>query len=97
MLRQGARLATRLRIMAMKPHPIPDATGIMKSIPRRTIFVLGMYVGAAVLTFGFQTYVRLDQCSGSRACAISIAKGLVWSAVWPASWPVFAAGFKRAP
>src|SRR5690349_2978187 len=66
----------------------------MKSIPRWAI-LLGMYAGAALLTLGFQTYVRLDQCSGSRACAISIAKGVVWSTVWPAYWPVYAAGFTR--
>jgi hypothetical protein len=68
-----------------------------RSIPRWAIFVLGMYVGAGLLTLGFQTYVRLDQCFGLRPCAISVAKGVVWATVWPASWPVFAAGFKRTP
>jgi hypothetical protein len=36
-----------------------------------------------------QTYVRLEQCWGYTACAISVAKGVVWSTVWPAYWPVF--------
>jgi hypothetical protein len=61
-------------------------------MPRWVIFVVGMYVGAALLTLGFQTWVRLDQCSGSASCAVSLVKGAVWSAVWPASWAVYAAG-----
>jgi hypothetical protein len=64
-------------------------------MPRWAIFVVGMYVGAALVTFGFQTYVRLGACSGYGACAVSLAKGAVWLAIWPASWPVYAAGLKR--
>jgi len=64
----------------------------MKSIPRWVILLIAIYAGIGLLTLGFQTFLRLDQCSGSRACAISIAKGVVWSAVWPAYWPVYAAG-----
>ena len=67
----------------------------MKSIPRWAIFLIGMYAVAGLLTLVFQTYIRLDQCSGSRACAISIAKGVAWSTIWPAYWPVYAAGFIR--
>jgi hypothetical protein len=59
------------------------------------IFVAGMYVGAALLTFGFQTHVRLDHCSGYGACAVSLAKGAVWSTIWPASWLVYTAGLQR--
>jgi hypothetical protein len=66
-----------------------------KPISRRAIFLLGMYAGAALLTLGYQTYIRLDQCFGYPTCAASVAKGVVWSAVWPAYWPVYAAGFKR--
>jgi hypothetical protein len=69
----------------------------VKSIPRWAIFVLAVYAVAALLTLGFQTYIRLDQCSGFRACTISIAKGVVWSTVWPAYWPVYAAGFIGHP
>jgi hypothetical protein len=69
----------------------------LRSIPRWAIFVVGMYAGAALLTLGFQTYVRLEQCSGYTACTASVAKGVVWSAIWPASWPVYAAGFIRHP
>jgi len=64
----------------------------MKSIPRWVILLIAIYAGIGLLTLGFQTFLRLDQCSGSRACAIRIAKGVVWSAVWPAYWPVYAAG-----
>jgi hypothetical protein len=67
----------------------------MQPMPRWAIFVIGMYAGAALLTLGFQSYVRLDQCSGAAPCAISLAKGAVWSTIWPVSWPVYAAGFKR--
>jgi hypothetical protein len=60
-------------------------------MPRWVIFVVGMYAGAALVTLGFQTWVRLEQCSGIEPCAVSLAKGAVWSAIWPASWPVYAA------
>lgn len=46
------------------------------------------YVAAALLTFLFQVYVRLGQCTGFGPCAISLVKGAVWSAVWPIYWPV---------
>jgi hypothetical protein len=80
------------RAEAMKRFPRPR----MQSIPRQAVFLLGMYAGAALLTLGFQSYVRLEQCSGYTACTVSLAKGIVWSIAWPASWPVYAAGFKRA-
>jgi hypothetical protein len=51
----------------------------MRPMPRWAIFIVGMYAGAAVVTLGFQTYVRLDHCSGYRACAVSLAKGAMWS------------------
>jgi hypothetical protein len=69
----------------------------VKSIPRWAIFVFIVYAVAALLTLGYQTYIRLDQCAGLRACAISIAKGVIWSTVWPAYWPVYAAGFIGHP
>jgi hypothetical protein len=59
------------------------------------IFVVGMYTGAALVTAGFQTYVRSNQCSGSRPCAVSFAKGAVWSAIWPVYWPVYVTGVKH--
>ena len=49
-------------------------------------WAMGIYAGAALLTFGFLTWGRLDQCFGIAACAISLAKGAVWSAVWPIYW-----------
>jgi hypothetical protein len=70
----------------------------MRPLPRWAIFLVGMYAGAAVVTFGFQTYIRLDYClkrevvftSGYAACAVSLVKGAVWSTIWPASWAVYA-------
>jgi hypothetical protein len=70
---------------------------IVKAVPRWAIFVLGAYIAIALLTLGFQTYIWVDQCSGTRTCAISVAKGVVWSAIWPAYWPVYTAGFIRHP
>jgi len=64
-------------------------------MPRWLIFIIGMYVGGGLVTLGFQTYVRLDQCSSTEECAISITKGAVWSIIWPASWPVYAAGLRK--
>jgi len=64
-------------------------------MPRWAIFLVGVYVGAGLLTLGFQTYVRSGVCSGYSACAVSFAKGAVWSAIWPASWPVYVAGLNR--
>ena len=64
-------------------------------MPRWAILVIGMYLGASLVTLGFQTYVRTDECSGYGPCAISLAKGVVWSAIWPAIWPVYVSGMKR--
>jgi hypothetical protein len=62
---------------------------------RWLIFFAGVYVGAGLVTLGFQTYVRWPYCAGYTACAVSLAKGAVWSAIWPASWPVYVAGLER--
>lgn len=51
------------------------------------------YAALGLLTFLFQSWVRLDQCQGAASCGLSLAKGLVWSAIWPASWIVYLAGF----
>jgi hypothetical protein len=59
------------------------------------MFLLGVYLGAGVVTFGFQTSVRLQLCAGVGPCAISLGKGAVWSAIWPAYWPVYFAGYRR--
>src|SRR5262249_43448939 len=67
----------------------------MQRIPRWAVFVIGTYAGVGLLTLVFQTYVRLDGCSGYPACTISIAKGVVWSAVWPAYWIVYETGRRR--
>ena len=48
------------------------------------------YLVAAIFTLIFQTWVRSQQCINE--CAVSYAKGAVWSAIWPASWPVYLAG-----
>jgi hypothetical protein len=57
-------------------------------MPRWELFLLGMYSGVALVTLGFQTWVRLDEYSETNRLAVSLAKGAVWSAIWPASWLV---------
>ena len=57
-----------------------------------TMFVIGVYVGAALVTLGFQTWMRLEECSGIGPCMVSLLKGVVWSVIWPVSWPVFVTG-----
>jgi hypothetical protein len=64
-------------------------------VPRWVMFVMGTYAGGALLTLGFQTWLRLDQCFGIASCAVSLAKGVLWSTNWPAFWPVYAAGFEN--
>ena len=61
---------------------------------RWIVFLIGVYVGAALVTLGFQSYVRLQRCAGTRACTVSLAKGAVWSTIWPASWPVYVSGLR---
>ena len=56
-------------------------------MPHWAIFVLGICTGAALVTLGFQTWVRLDY-SGSGSRVVSLAKGAVWSTIWPVSWVV---------
>jgi hypothetical protein len=60
-------------------------------MPMRKL-VLGIYVVLGVLTFLFQTAVRLPRCAGPAACTVSVAKGAAWSAIWPASWVVYGRG-----
>jgi len=59
---------------------------------RSAIFALGMYAGAALMTGGIVTYDRSHRCSGFSTCAVSLAKGVVWSAIWPIFWPVYLIG-----
>jgi hypothetical protein len=54
-----------------------------------TQFVLRAYIVMALVTLGFQTYVRSIECYGYRPCALSLSKGVVWSAIWPASWTMY--------
>ena len=51
-----------------------------------------VYAALAVLTLIFQIYVRYPVCSVAGNCAVSYAKGAVWSAVWPASWVAYLQG-----
>jgi hypothetical protein len=55
-------------------------------MPKWIVFVVGLWVGAAVVTFTAQYHKRIDRCSGTSPCATSLAKGVVWSAIWPGYW-----------
>lgn len=59
---------------------------------RRVRVSLCAYGSVGVLSLIFQVVIRLQQCSGTSSCTISIAKGIVWSTIWPAYWPVYLAG-----
>jgi hypothetical protein len=45
-----------------------------------------LYVAGAVLTLLYQLVIRLEQCTGTVECSISIVKAFVWMAVWPFYW-----------
>jgi hypothetical protein len=48
--------------------------------------LLAIYVVFALQAFLFQAFIRLHQCAGIDACALSLAKGVAWSVIWPAYW-----------
>jgi hypothetical protein len=54
--------------------------------------LLWAYGAVACLTLIFQIWVRSGQCAGAAACAISFAKGVIWSTIWPLSWAVYLGG-----
>jgi hypothetical protein len=60
-----------------------------------TKILVGVYVAAALLTLAFQTYIRSGECVGSGPCAVSFAKGAVWSAIWPVIWPIYISGVNK--
>ena len=54
--------------------------------------ILRVYAVIAALTLIFQIIVRVQQCAHTGGCAISVAKGFVWSVVWPAAWVAYLKG-----
>jgi hypothetical protein len=53
---------------------------------------LKLYWAMALFTFGFQLWVRIDQCMTPDDCKSSFAKAIVWATIWPASWAVYLVG-----
>jgi hypothetical protein len=49
------------------------------------------YAAAGLATFIFQIFLRIEQCTTFNACALTMAKALVWSAGWILYWPVYVA------
>jgi hypothetical protein len=50
------------------------------------------YAVAMALTFAFQIVIRLDACSGSAQCGISLAKAVPWSILLPFYWVFYVNG-----
>jgi len=48
--------------------------------------LVAVYSVFALHAFLFQAFIRLQQCAGIGPCALSLAKGIVWSAIWPIYW-----------
>jgi len=49
-------------------------------------FVWSSYGVLALLTLLFQVFVRLQECDRITACAVSLAKSVVWAPMWPFYW-----------
>ena len=60
-----------------------------------TRILVSAYVGIAVLTFLYQIWIRVGQCEGLANCALSFAKGAIWSVIWPAYWVMYLIGQLR--
>ena len=56
------------------------------------LVIWSCYVITAVLTFGFQVVIRLEACSGTVQCGISLAKAVPWSVLWPFYWVYYLNG-----
>jgi hypothetical protein len=50
----------------------------------KALFIL--YVAVALVTLILQLPHRYPACSATGGCGLSLAKGLVWSAIWPEYW-----------
>ena len=63
----------------------------LEPIPR-WLLIIYIYSAVALYTLVFQTYVRFDQCTGLTACALTFAKGAIWSTIWPVIWVIYLRG-----
>jgi len=54
--------------------------------------IWGSYAIAICLTLVFQVFIRLAECEGSKACAVSLAKAVAWSVGWPFYWAYYLIG-----
>jgi hypothetical protein len=60
-------------------HPLLSVVG-------RYPTLVALYTILGLQAFVFQTFIRLQMCAGIGACAVSLAKGAVWSVIWPIYW-----------
>jgi hypothetical protein len=49
-------------------------------------WLLTLYTVIGIMTLIVQIYWRYPVCSGTAGCGLSLAKGVVWSAIWPIYW-----------
>jgi hypothetical protein len=54
--------------------------------------IWGSYAAIAVATLVFQIVIRLQECAGTTACAVSLAKAVPWSVAWPFYWVFYLHG-----
>jgi hypothetical protein len=54
--------------------------------------IWGCYAISAVATLVFQIVIRLQECVGPSACAVSLAKAVPWSVAWPFYWVFYLNG-----
>jgi hypothetical protein len=73
--------------------PPDGSNGAPRAVPQRGAGMLGRvpgwYIVLGLFTLAFQVYVRLEECTGTAGCGLSLAKAVVWSIVWPLSWLVY--------
>ncbi|MFL5003036.1 MAG: hypothetical protein ACJ8E1_13630 [Xanthobacteraceae bacterium] len=80
-----------------RPLEKPDAAHPQRQraevVAQRVMSVVwGSYAVMAVVTLMFQIVIRLQECVGPKACAVSLAKAVPWSVGWPFYWAFYLNG-----
>jgi hypothetical protein len=80
-----------------RPLEKPDAAHPQRQraevVAQRVMSVVwASYAVMALVTLVFQIVIRLEECSGTKACAVSLAKAVLWSVAWPFYWVFYLNG-----
>lgn len=59
--------------------------GSLSAIGRHPTLV-AIYTVIGLHAFLFQAFIRLQYCTGSGECMVSLTKGFIWSLIWPVYW-----------